>query len=85
MICIQFDLHQIFFPLEELRTFVSAHALTTHEMATRHYKAVFSVSNFCYVCTSGMEDHSQNDPVRGDQDKVSGRAALNRNALTSWL
>ena len=35
--------------------------------------------------TSGMEDHSQNDPARRDQDEVSGMAALNRNALINKL
>ena len=43
--------------------------------------AVFSVLKFCLSTmsqpsgTSGMEDHSQNDPARRDQDDVSRRAA----------
>ena len=67
-----------FFPLEELHTFVSAHALTRHETATRHYmRSSLSrsfVSQLCLVM-SGMENHSHNDPARSDQDKVSRRAA----------
>ena len=53
--------------------------------------AVFAVSKFCLSATcmsqpsgtSGMEDHSQNDPARRDQDEVNGGAALNRTAWSS--
>ena len=52
--------------------------------------AVFSVSKFCLSTmsqssgTSGMEDHSQNDPATRDQDEVSGRAAAARSSGCSY-